>query len=426
MKKEQFLKKMLYRYKKWLKDPISKEEAAFEYLKRNPYFILTVLHYKKHFQDYPNYKTDDKHLYNVMLIKDHMYRILSKVFLYTGSDIANKYSLYVKDNTNDSNLANYLSFDSSATKDEEYHYSYSSIYDPYPIERDAGKLYEESNRVKKEYSVNSAKLLGDIEDERWLSHLLPSLYLKINPFYSSNRLKSDLSKVISVISKNEVIESDEKVEGWMKYAQYAIPEILINEDRKDFKSFDSPSFTTLSSAISLMVYDLQKIFKLNAQELETLLKEEFTESEYNQYKLDKYFTSSGASDGYSGTVFEKEFNTTRRKEVVKRINGGYLNYIYPPESIQAHFDLVQKEGLVGREHNFEGILGDELTDAQNKFWQEFKEYNKSGDYISDIFSLGIVSVQDFSTDEYKDLSEAVFSIVEKADKNELTCSILLL
>ena len=109
MEIEEYLDLMFDRYKLWLdkKKPLTKEEAAFEYLKRNPYFIETVLFHENHLRFYSNYKDDDKQLLEVMKIRDHMYTLLSKVFLYTGSDISNKYRVHEEDNTNDNNLANF-------------------------------------------------------------------------------------------------------------------------------------------------------------------------------------------------------------------------------------------------------------------------------------------------------------------------------
>ncbi len=471
MEIEEYLERMLDRYKLWLdnKKPLTKEEAAFEYLKRNPYFIETVFYYENHLRSYSNYENDDKQLFEVMKIRDHMYTLLSKVFLYTGSDISDKYRVYEEDNTNDLNLANFLSFDRSNLKDGEYSYDYSRIYLPYPSMPSEHKYHGASNSVKKEYPVDSGQLLKDIEQKRWLSHLLPSLYLKINPFYSSDRLKSDLTKVLSIISNddaveyiepkptyskliNEIRDSNElnsaaktiiieKLEAsideeyaktnvhWKRYYQYAIPEILINEDATEFKSFTAPTFGSESKIpiVSLIIYDLQKIFKLKAPELKKLLKERFTEYEFTtKYELHRYFASSGAKDGYSSTVYAKEFNKTRTREVVKRINGGYLDFIYPEESITEHFNLVKQEGLKDRKQRFKNVPEEELENAQEKFWQELKDYHKYGGHIADISAMGVVGVRDFSTKEYREWSKAAFDSLDNTKTNKYIFSILLL
>ena len=431
MEIEEYLELMFDRYKLWLdkKKPLTKEEAAFEYLKRNPYFIETVLFHENHLRSYPNYKNDDKQLFEVMKIRDHMYTLLSKIFLYTGSDISDKYRVYEEDNTNDINLANFLSFDRLNLKDEEYSYDYSRIYLPYPSMQSEHKYHGASNSVKKEYPVDSGQLLRDIEQKRWLSHLLPSLYLKINPFYSSDRLKSDLSKVLNIISNRDAVEDEEVNGDWKRYYQYAIPEILINENTTEFKSFTAPGFGDESKIpiISLMIYDLQRIFKLEAPELEKLLIERFTKYEFEtKYKLHKYFAKSGVNDGYSSTVYAKEFNKTRTKEVVKRINGGYLDFIYPEESITEHFNLMQREGIKEHKQKFENVPEEELSYVKENFWKELKDHHKSGEHIADIFSMGIVSVRDFTTVEYREWSKAAFASLDDTKTNKYIFSILLL
>ncbi|MEA3521355.1 MAG: hypothetical protein U9R50_00105 [Campylobacterota bacterium] len=428
MENEQYLDLMFERYKLWLdkSKPLTKEEAAFEYLKRNPYFIETILFHENHLRAYPNYKSDDKQMFEVMRIKHHMYALLSKIFLYTGSDIANKYRVYEEDKTNDMNLANFLSFDKSNLEDEGYPYDYSGIYYPQPSMQSENKSYKTSNSVKKQYPVDSGALLKDIEQERWLSHLLPSLFLNINPFYSSDRLKSDLAKLLSIISNDEAVETEEVDGDWKRYYQYAIPEILINEDATEFESFAAPKFTSDISTVSLMMYDLRYMFHFKAPELENLLLEKFSTHEYAKYKIDKYFDSSGASDCYSSIVYAKEFNKTRTREVRKRINGGYLDFIYPKESIIAHFRLVQKEGLKEFEKHFEDVPEEEPSITKDKFWEALKTHHKSREHIADIYAMGIVNVRDFTADEYREWSADIHNLLKETKTSKNIFSILLL
>ncbi|MEA3371885.1 MAG: hypothetical protein U9Q40_11150 [Campylobacterota bacterium] len=49
--KEDFLEKMVDRYKSWMKDGLTAETAAFEYLKRNPYFIEVVNFFNKQIEE---------------------------------------------------------------------------------------------------------------------------------------------------------------------------------------------------------------------------------------------------------------------------------------------------------------------------------------------------------------------------------------
>ena len=196
-------------------------------------------------------------------------------------------------------------------------YGYSDIYADglVVIEPDAS-----SNDFKKEHYVDMDRILQKNGVERWLEHLKPSVYIKINPFHSVKSLKSDLQALMAMITENE-----------KDLADFASSEILMNELGKHESSFRTPTFNKIPSLKKLVLYDLHRIFQLEGKHIKQVLDDLFPGDE------DSSYTQKLFSDNLLSEILAKEVNP-----VLKKINGEYLSLVYSDESIDTHFQLIEK------------------------------------------------------------------------------------
>ena len=184
---------MLRKYRRWLNNtPFTKEVAAFEYMKRNPYFISIV--------------------YGCECDSQHYRQLLQQVFLYTSFDILANGSLEygTLKRTKEEHFKEYDGMMAEYYYTGE-HYYYSKIYtediDQYDSDVEEGfiKLSKSALNAKKENPIDMSMYYKNGTNLRWLEHLLPSLYIKINPYIKQEDLKLALGTLIKQIDKGTAI-----------------------------------------------------------------------------------------------------------------------------------------------------------------------------------------------------------------------------
>lgn len=382
------LEKMLKRYRGWIEnDNFSAEVAAFEYLKRNPFFLEVAHLFNKEIE---NIRENEETTEDLTFLLDHMNRVFKRLFLYTGIDIINFHNVYTGNSTEFHNFSHGLNYNlkNAGFPMNDQHYEYSDIYFSYTskTQGDSGKKY------KKENTLDIDMVLNDKNRERWLEHLKPSLYIKINPYHSHKDLKSDLVKLLKEIKK--------------KYPEYATPEFMINEYGEVESSFRAPT-VQLKSVIALMMYDLRYIFNITSpSKQEDILKSTFDTATYYEHIAHYFVRDSYYTHDYVARF--SDGNMRKIKEVTQRINGSYLKYIYPDSSAKAHLDMIKKDFYEYSEDNID----------------EFIEILKSQLNIKDKLEYLLLDVTRYTNEEYKKWSEELFNY-SKISENEIFNIILL-
>lgn len=393
------------KYEDWIENKsFTVEIAAFEYLKRNPFFIEVVLLFSEQIIEIRDNIEAKKEL---IFLLEHMQLVFQRLFLYTGIDIVNLHNVYTGGNTG-INTASHLyaySLKISNLSKEDNNYGYSNIYSIY-----SGKTFSDSSdSYKREHIVDIDMLLGDEHKERWLEHLKPVLYLKINPYHSQTRLKSDLVKTLNAI-ENE-------------FPEYATSELVIDELGKFDSSLRSPTIQPVKSAIGLMLYDLQNIFHISDPEiLKNLLEKRFPEKYFDLFH--EYFSKNERSWDEE-TLFTTSYKRSL-KEAKKRIYGDYLKYIYSEKAINTHINMIRKDYIEEIKITVPNIEVSEdmklfvaklknnnSTDNSKKNILEFIEELKSKEKIKDRIEYLFLDVKSYSIEEYEDLSRNIFKNASK-------------
>lgn len=375
MEISEYMDKMFQKYENWINNPkdFTPEVAAFEYLKRNPYFIEVTYFFNKQIEEVRDNRDAKQEL---TFLLEQMRLTFRRLFLYSGIDIVNLHNVYTGGNTafhtESHSLAYTLKTSEFPKKDQ--HYNYSDIYFTYTSKApgDSGEMY------KREHVIDLDMMLGDKHRERWLEHLKPSLYLKINPYHSQEQLKSDLAKVLHLIRED--------------YPEYATSEFMINEHGKYEGSFRTPTIQPINSICALILYDLKNIFHIsNPQKIQDLLIQRFKRETYNN-NFNKFFRSSKRSNGHQ--LIFKTVHKTNIEEVQERINGKYLNYIYSESVVDAHIEMIRNEY-----YSYEG------EDSFDTFIKQLK----LEDNIKDRLEHLLLDIKSYSQEEYEALSKKLFN-----------------
>ena len=407
-------RKMIKQYLDWLNnDTFTKEVAAFEYMKRNPYFISVASVYKLNLE----YSNESKLVY----IK----QLLQQIFFYTGYDLDKNIKvdgytfLERKKDTNFKNMDGLIA---------EYHYTgenyyYSGIYkaDQSQYYSDIDEEYIKESKsaldAKKEYPIDLNFFHNDGRSLRWLDHLLPSMYIKINPFLKQDDLKSALVNLIKQISTDKAIPNTE----W-KLSEYVSPDVLLDINQDTNVSLQAPTFQSLKSLVALIMYDFIYIYKItDPKRIKRILR--FCVyphiSSKIQKEFERYFILGGKAQEYQGVKFSVKHKKNNLDSVIIRINGKYLDYIYPHKSQRVHQKLLLKE--YKDIYSKENIIQQKriITDA-NKILKYNVEYNYLQDY------QGVIQLDCFSDKEYEKWSNNIFSLLEDEDYCNSIFSILLL
>jgi len=388
MKKDECIDLIFEKYKQWLvKGVFTREHAAFELMKRNPYFINLVILYRLY-----DGQNNDKFSFS-QYDKDDVIHTLNQMFLYSGGDIATgKKAMNYQ-------LSNWIEFDDSCAKE---HYSgnniwYSYIYNKYaddesPEEQIANTLEINKDKIKKMYPVDLDEF-SDIEGKkRWLSHLLPATYLKINPLDSNeviiSKLKSYLAQADSLAWDGDIdAKFDKDLENkFGTYSAMSMPELILKEEESRVFTFNNGKYYDLATARSLIMYDLIEIFRItNVDELSKLLESKLGSVEYENFM--PYFDYRPASKNRD-IKFRTDYISKKKQEIINLISGEYLKLVYSDESISIHKRLVRK--------NFSST--DEI-DNTNVLDMSILEENFKSIEPSILFNLA--SLDDISIDEYK-------------------------
>jgi len=380
---------MFEKYKKWLvKGVFSREDAAFELMKRNPYFINLATLYRLY-----DGKYSDK-LSSVEYFKDDIIHTLNQIFIYSGSDI-------VREKTMNQQLFDWIEFDDSCAKE---HYSenkmwYSSIYNKYakeesPEEQRVNSLTSNRDKIKKMYPVDLDEFSDVVGKKRWLSHLLPATYFKINPLDSNEviikKLKSYLANADS-LSWNGDLNAKFDKDSESKFGTYSsmsMPELILKEGDTRRFTFDNGKYYDLATARSLIMYDLIEVFKItNVDELSALLESKLGSVEFENFM--PYFDYRPASKNRE-IKLKTDYISKKKEEIINLISGEYLKLIYSDESISIHKELVRQ--------NFSSVDESEIDNANILDMSILRENFKS---IEPSIFFNLASLDDISIDEYR-------------------------
>lgn len=414
-------RKMIGQYLDWLNnDTFTKEVAAFEYMKRNPYFISVAYLYRL------NLYSSMGSSFNPIALA--MKQLLQQIFLYTGFDIDKDIRKeYNSSNLNYAEKKKYQNYGNMNDKVIEYYstgknYYYANMYRPTRLldgslpEDKYIEMSKSALDAKKEYPVDLNNFYENSIALRWLDHLLPSMYVKLNPFMRQDDLRLALVNLIKQINNDVAVPNTD-----YKYSSYATPNAIL--DNGSFSiDLTSPTFQPLKSLIAMIIYDFIYIYKTkDSAKIKRILK--FCVYPYISHKakneFEKYFTSGGKAQEYQGVKFNDKHKKNNIDNVIARINGQYLDYIYPVESKCVHRKMI----FNGYKSNYskENIIQQKriITDA-NKLLGKTVEY----DYLQDY--QGIIQLDCFSDEEYKQWSNDIFSLLEDEDYSPSIFSILLL
>ena len=416
MENEKYLDLMLARYKTWLeKGVFTREYAAYEYMKRNPYFLNLATYY--------NYLSSEKQslkVSNQNYSMDDITHILKQVFLYSGYDLA------VQSRVKNDILSQYLEFDDEVA--ESYlnpkRRWYSDIYEEYFDELIEDNSNELSTKridiIKKKYPIDLDLYTNLKFKKRWLEHLIPSMYIKINPLEANEDILHKLKALLGAgdkytwdgtLDENFINKEDDNKR--FKYSALATPEIILDErDLRGF-TFDNGKHFDLASAKSLIIYDLIELFKIDdAVKLKNLLEENFGEDNFHAF--DPYFDYRTEMKNHE-VKFKTDYILKNKREVQYRISGGYLDLIYPRESIDIHRELVEETFTNKDLHKYKKTLLEDKCILLGAI--ESANAN--------IFS-GVVGLDTITTEEYTTWIESTYSKLnnEKVQKKIFTIILL--
>ena len=399
MEIEEYLDLMFERYKTWLiKGVFTREYAAFEYMKRNPYFLNLATCY--------HYLAIEKHISKSMeqnYSMEDITHLFKQVFLYSG------YDLEVQSRIKNNMLFQYLEFDDevaescSNTKQRWYSNIYEEYADEFSEESSNELSIKRIDRIKKKYPIDLDLYVNLKFKKRWLEHLIPAMYIKINPLDSNTDILSKLKALLGDGDKHtwdgnldETFINKEDDNKRFQFSALATPEIILDErDVRNF-TFENGKHFDLASAKSLIMYDLIKIFKINdAVKLKKLLEENFGEENFHAF--DPYFEHRRASKNFE-VKFKTDYISKKNKEVQDRISGGYLELIYPRESIDIHRELLQ-ETIENKDLQYYKKI---LLNDKGFMLGKIKSTNTAG-----IFSA-VVGLDTITTDEYTTWIESTY------------------
>ena len=415
-------RKMIRQYLDWLNnDTFTKEVAAFEYMKRNPYFISVATMYRM------NLYSPMSSSFNPIAID--MKQLLQQIFLYTGFDI-DKNSR--KDNGSKFNYVEKTKFKNYGNVRDSIikyystgkNYYYMSMYKPNKSEHacplmvpnPCREVSKSAKDAKQEYPVDLNSFYADANALRWLEHLLPSMYIKLNPYMKQDDLKSALVNLIKQINNDVVVPNT----SW-KYSSYATPDAMLDNSDSTI-DLTSPTFQPLKSLVALIMYDFIYIYKvIDTTKIKRILRfcvyPHITSKIKNEFE--RYFSSGGKSKEYQGVIFNEKHKKNNLDNVIARINGQYLDYIYPSKSQRLHRKLILKEHRAN--YSKENIMKQKniITDV-HKLLKNTAEYGYLLNYT------GIIQLHCFSDQEYEKWSNDVFSLLEDEEYCNSIFSILLL
>ena len=415
--------KMFKRYKQWLQNEneFTKEVAAFEYMKRNPYFISIAYLYKKNLCS----------PMGIILspISEQMRQLLEHIFLYTGLDIHDnirkecdgvKLNYKAKKKYRNYGDMKDALIKYNATGNNNYYYTnmYVPLRLPHGLSApdECKKVSKSAQDAKKENPIDLNIFHKEGRSLRWLEHLLPSMYVKINPYMKQDDLKSALTNLIRQISNDDILPDS----GW-RLADYAVPDVLLDNNSDATIDLKAPTFQSLKSAVALIMYDFLNIFQIKDPKkikkfLSLCIYPDISAKAKQEFE--KYFNVGGKTQNYQGVVFETRHIKTTIYNAKSRINGGYLDYIYPYKSKRLHQKHIIKE--------YKKIYSSKYIIEQKAIIMDASELlhpNGEYDYLGNY--TGIIQLQCYSAKEYEQWSHNMFALLNDDDYSNSIFSILL-
>ena len=390
MKMEEYSELMFDRYRDWLENKsFDLEVAAFEYLKRNPYFLEVTL-------DFVRLYFLEKDIFQKERLLASFEEKMKKSFLYTGVDL--KLILGIHQNDDELKLAKFINFDVLCLQLSDTNQREEFLQSEYKkLKRGEKSTLIPASDFKKDNIFSLDEIVDDLSSQRWIEELQPSMYIKINPYQSNARLKLNIDKAMKLIKNSSVVDvplndadvkhndehSKNKIDNqWNRYSRYATPDYMIENNGHFISDYKAKNLHSYTSAMNLIMYDLMYMFKIeSAIELEKLLIDKLGEdlfygtphkkSEENDDKTPKdsfvkYFEYTSLEKDLS---FDNKMIKESMKEVTKRINVDYLKYVYPNESIISFFESEASEDITVMSLSsieYEKKLNELLKDKSNK------------------------------------------------------------
>ena len=392
-------------------DSFNRHVAAYEYMKRNLYFVQLASAYLE---------PSATGTYS----QGELLKLIQQVFLYSGVDLRQK--ILDKDYMDPKRklFNDFLQYDDLNAKvhfvnkrywysklyeledDDEQHSSYdASLYEF--MEDDVCEYESSASDNKKMFPVNLDIFNNHKSEERLLKHLTSSICVQFNPSIPNDYIIESLKKLLSELSKmnwdTESKDSYPKSQNGtidLPYAQFTTPEILINEAGiLDYKYTPKSFVERKASHVALIMYDLVKLFKItDVVEIKSIIEKYFGQTSY-EGKFLPYIDVQGSNNDYIETLnsmhLEKKLN-----EVSVKINHDYLKLIYDQEVIDLHEKLIKDSYLKSKDSEKESI--EIKVDKLKKIITEDKltEYDPF---------LGIVQLSDLNISDYTAMNDTYLS-----------------
>jgi len=417
-----YMDKLFFKYNNWLENgTFTREDAAFEFMKRNPYFIKLSLYYLE-------CKKNPRQSY---YSSEEILHIMKQVFFYTGSDLRKKVEDDSFVNLQKQQLFEYMDYDDA---NAESHfigstYWYSDIYHADLIDYQENNIdkYHSSSENKKRFPIDLDVLLGNVNKERWLEHLQPSINIKFNPLKSVDELVDNFKVMLEQISEknweneSEGIYSRDLEESKIfdfPYSQYSSPEILLNEAAILQNKYKTDRFHSKPMLISLIMYDLFEIFKVTGiEEVSSVLKKYFGNEAIEKY-FSVYFSDGGKYKNYALTL-KTTYIRTKIKDIEHLINGGYLKYLYQKDTIDIHDKLIKNAYL-----NL--YFNENMTDMKKSILDHEYLHLKSLDFYKFNNFTGKINLKSFTENEYNSWRKNIFQLLNEKKAREKIFDIILL
>ncbi len=329
-KLEQYEKNVLPKLLRWLKEKknYEEEDLAFEYLKRHPYFMefgIDSLEMLESLGQSLKANTDTDVLDKPNTINEYtsaleiIERASVRLFLYSGVDILGQ-SLIGKPLKKDAAKHEIDSYNFDLKINEKNtQFEYSHFY------ADSLAQDEKSSQEIKQKHILDVDIILGRGKTRWLEHLRPSLYIKMNPYRSVTRIREDFSKMMTLIKEN--------------HPEYMTSELSMNENH-DYQDSFGTSGSQANSIIDLILYDLTIVLNIKTANLvEDFFQEIYEDNStlYEKYEMHKYFANNDVISYKKNTL-----NNNNEGVLEKLGNGNFLKYVYSKKNISAHKELLKK------------------------------------------------------------------------------------
>ena len=360
---ENLVNMLSFSYKKIIS--MNSDELAFEYLRRNPLFILDILRDIKEMETTNNI---DKFIIEIK----YYYQ---KKYLYNPIDIYGRYY-----NFDDINIDTQLSI--LAERSKKYQYSFkdtikkgetkkSQYVNLYNINiNNKNETDIDAYRHKQKNEITLEGLFKPIETQRWLGWLRPSINIEIFPNKNKDELKQAFQKMLTLFDTNEILTKM----NYISAPNYLLDHYNIDEFQNESLLLDIKS--PRDAAMKLFWFDAKYIFSYETDFSFSKLREIFDnvfESDKNDF--DDYIDISNRYNDNENNHYNLIFSSKAKKAISEATNyiyGNYLKLIYPEVSIREHFfavkDILDCKYLFFKHQN-KSILEVSAT--------EYQEYYKS-------------------------------------------------